>query len=230
MLYDTPLVRGYEILTHSTPSRIHQTNGFSQVGAYSRQPPGLGPLSNSYRPALLNPNLSGLRDSDPYRGLSDNRLSDNRLSGKRYRVYRPGLKDAYINDSAYGAIGRGRLGNIAQDLPTDITASDIPAPVSGDSQNLVEPTPADQATAVAASGGLWSSISTDLTGVFGGIFSSGAQAAGSAAVSKITGALAPAPRPAPVVARPGLLGSTTPMSTWLVGGGIALAAFYFMRK
>lgn len=232
MLYDVPTHSGYKVLTH-TSSRRFAKNGFSQVGntTFPSHPINPDPVKTS---SIYNKNLSGVRglseagygQRDPNHGLSYAGAGSPRASLRYAGAGSPraslryagagspktSLRDAYINDNPPAGTLRG-------------LAEDTPVPVEGDSMNLAEPPK--------------QTIGTEISSLFGSLFSSGVSAtesAGATAIQKsIFGSLAPspsasAPRAASTLS-PGttnILGMAIPTTALLLGGGIA--AYLFLKK
>lgn len=217
-LYDAPVARGYEILTHIDAGRKYARNGYAQVGntTLPTNPISARRVTPS---AIYNKGIAGLSEAGygrryPYpRGLSS-------------ALYRPGrppmrraLRDAYINDNP----PPGSLRGLADDIATTTQVD----------QNLPEPTVADLAMAQSAQGGFWSALGADLSAVTTRIVQSSLLTAGSAATGAIQSALTPTQRAtqaftttAKAVLPTSIMGIST--TVFLLAAGIG--AYLYLRK
>ncbi len=252
MLYDAPVARGYEVLTHTSQRRFAK-NGYNQVGNTTLPTNPVGKMGVS---SLYNKFLSGIAEAGYGRIYPNYGLG----SPGRVRAYRPGvvrslsglarsgrrtLSDSRINDNPPPGTLRGLsddplIGppdpNMTADATPDPSAVTVDA-ISPSSDFGTPVTATAQVTATPASSpGIFSAIGTDLTGVFGSLFGTAltsTAAAGSTAISKdITGSIIPS-----TVVKPAVVASTTAKATSTIlgmssGAVLALgglAAFVYMK-
>ncbi len=226
-LFDTPIARGYEVLTHRNAGRKYAQNGYGQVG--NTTVPANPITKNSVTTsAIYNKGLSeaGYGRRYPYpRGLSHSGLSAYRgagsygTSGSRPGLSRSGL--AYSGAGSYGASGSqpyrpglaysgaGSYGAAGSKLPMlrDAYINDNPPP--GSLRGLSDdPAPSDTGTAYGpsipgaaptdTSGGFFSSISNAFSNILGTAVSTAASVGQAAASNAVANAIAPPPKPNPV--------------------------------
>ncbi len=215
MLYDAPVARGYEVLTHSSQRRFAK-NGFNQVGNTTLPAHAVGRMGVS---SLYNKFLAGISEAGYGRIYPNYGLS---APGKYGR--RRGLTDAYINDNPPPGSLRGLRDDTtispASDFGTDLT-------MTAETTNAPAPAPTS----------IWGSIMSDITGTAGSLFGSAVSAttqAGDTAISKaISGGINPPPAPTRSIVTTGPKPASTTIlgmssTALLVGGG--LAAYFFMKR